>query len=277
MKAQNLSICIPNFGCNKNCPYCVSNMTGMLEPDRRRMLAALGRAEAFAERLGVTTVLLTGKGEPLFNGKSVRAIGRLIAGRFRSFIVELQTNGVSLLAPGGHALLARLRRWGLGVLAVSIDRFSDITRFKHVFARARELGMVVRVAANIVRDFDRVAFPELVRACREAGVHQLTLRRITVPERIVDTDAARRTRDWISAQAPGAAYDRIMAEFAAGTKRLIRTLTTGGRVYDLDGLSFVASDYCVQERNHEDDVRSLIFAEDGHCYDGWDCRASILF
>jgi len=277
MRAQNLSICIPNYGCNKNCPYCVSNMTGMIRPAVDRLLNAVTKVESFASRIGVTTVLFTGKGEPLFNEKSIRVLAQIFKKRFRSFIIELQTNGLAFLKPGGKDLLRNLRLWGLNVLAVSIDRFSDFERFGPIFSLARQLGLVVRVAANAVYDMAEAGFAGLKQACLKHGVQQLTIRRITVPSRIVNTPQALKTRQWIEEHKPHLIYETLLSNFAAEPKRLIRVLNYGAKVYDVDGLAFVASDYCIQENNHEEDIRSLILAEDGHCYDGWDCQASILF
>ena len=38
MKAQTLAISVPNYGCNKNCPYCVSKMTGYLKSNESLFL-----------------------------------------------------------------------------------------------------------------------------------------------------------------------------------------------------------------------------------------------
>jgi hypothetical protein len=37
MRANNLTISIPNKGCEKNCPYCVSKCTGAIKEDRGLM------------------------------------------------------------------------------------------------------------------------------------------------------------------------------------------------------------------------------------------------
>lgn len=277
MRAQNLSICIPNYGCNKNCPYCVSNMTGMVKPAEEKFFQAVTKVESYAARLGVTTVLFTGKGEPLLNEKCIKALAQILKRRFRSFIVELQTNGLAFLKPGGKELLKRLKAWGLNVLAVSIDHLADFERFGHVFLLARQLGLVVRVAANAVYDMAEAGFAGLKQVCLKHGVQQLTIRRITVPTRLVNTPQALKTRQWIEEHKPHLVYEKLLTDFAAEPKRLIRVLNYGAKVYDVDGLAFVASDYCIQENNREEDIRSLILAEDGHCYDGWDCQATILF
>jgi len=49
------------------------------------------------------------------------------------------------------------------------------------------------------------------------------------------------------------------------------------RIYDYKGLSVSSSDYCMQDESGADDIRSLIFMEDGHLYTNWNSKASILF
>ena len=36
-------------------------------------------------------------------------------------------------------------------------------------------------------------------------------------------------------------------------------------------------DYCIQEYNNTEDIRSLIYHQDGYMYTSWDKPASILF
>jgi hypothetical protein len=57
----------------------------------------------------------------------------------------------------------------------------------------------------------------------------------------------------------------------------LRTLPFGMPVYGYKGVSVAFSDYCVQETHNPEDLRSLIFAEDGHVYTNWANPASILF
>ncbi len=59
--------------------------------------------------------------------------------------------------------------------------------------------------------------------------------------------------------------------------RLLRRLPYGAAVYDLDGVAVSHFDYCVQDDHGPDDIRSQIFAEDGHLYMAWNSPASVLF
>jgi hypothetical protein len=57
----------------------------------------------------------------------------------------------------------------------------------------------------------------------------------------------------------------------------IRKLRYGVRIYDLDGMSVSISDNCIQEASDENNLRSLIYGDDGHLYTSWDSRASKIF
>ena len=59
--------------------------------------------------------------------------------------------------------------------------------------------------------------------------------------------------------------------------RKIRTNSQGITIWDYEGVSVVTSDYCIQDSAADDEIRSLIFQEDGHLYTAWNSPASILF
>ena len=42
MRANNLTISVPYKGCDKDCPYCVSKMTGYMESDKEAFVYKLG-------------------------------------------------------------------------------------------------------------------------------------------------------------------------------------------------------------------------------------------
>ena len=64
MKANNISISIPNKGCRKNCSYCVSKMTGYMKTDKELFINNRHKARRLAEMSEVSSVSITGKGEP---------------------------------------------------------------------------------------------------------------------------------------------------------------------------------------------------------------------
>jgi len=71
MKATNLAISIPYKGCDKNCPYCVSKMTGYNTADEDAIIRNRPKVKNMAALASIGSVLLTGKGEPLLNVPAV--------------------------------------------------------------------------------------------------------------------------------------------------------------------------------------------------------------
>lgn len=279
MRAQNLSICVPYRGCDKDCAYCVSKMTGYSEADRQRMRENLPKVASVASMADVSSVLLTGKGEPCLNMDDVI----YLLDAFAHLPAELQTNGLQLLKRFEHdpacGDLERLRRHHLNVLAFSLDGLSQFEQMAKLFARARTLGLVVRVTFNLTDQVnDDVNFEDFIAACRAAGVDQFSLRQVSVPNEVVLTEPkAAAAADWIRQHVDPEQYQRLVAELLSRDPRLVRKLPYGAAVYDVDGIAVSFFDYCIQDDHRSDDIRSLIFNEDGHVYTAWNSPASILF
>jgi MoaA/NifB/PqqE/SkfB family radical SAM enzyme len=271
LKAENLTISVPNFGCDKNCPYCVSRMTGYVENDYPRMLRNFTKVIHVARAAEVTSVLFTGKGEPMLAYRELIEL----AGRFNFWPLELQTNGIRLDS-GDDSLLTGLYDAGLDVIAVSIDHSDELETYRGLFERIGKAGLTSRITVNVTDLLGEVTFESLLSYCRENAVSQLTLRRIVTPENPKDE----KTAGWIAENVDDNDYRSLMEQARLHVTRygkLIRTLNHGVEVYDCDGVSFSYSDYCIQERNLGNNIRSLIFLEDGHLYTSWNSRASILF
>jgi len=271
LKAENLTISVPNHGCDKNCPYCVSRMTGYVTNDFLKMLRNYPKVIEVARTAEVTSVLFTGKGEPMLAYRELIKLARL----FNFWPLELQTNGIRL-ADGGDRQLKALYKAGFDVIAVSSDSASRLSAYRGLFSRIGQAGMISRITVNITDLLGGVTFSGLLAYCRENGISQLTLRRIVTPEDPKDKETA----EWIAGHADGSDYLSLMDQarlYVAERGKLIRTLNHGVQVYDCQGVSFSYSDYCIQERNLGDNIRSLIFLEDGHLYTSWNSRASVLF
>jgi hypothetical protein len=271
LKAENLTISVPNHGCDKDCPYCVSRMTGYVTNDFGRMLRNHNKVVHVARAAEVTSVLFTGKGEP------VLAYGELIelARLFNSWPLELQTNGI-VLSEGDDSLLAGLYDAGFDVIAVSVDTTAQLESYRGLFSRIGRAGMLSRITVNVTGLLGGVTFSGLLEYCRDNGISQLTLRRIVTPENPKD----KKTAGWIAANVDDGDYRSLMDQaqaYVSKRGKLIRTLNHGVAVYDCGGVSFSYSDYCIQETSRGDNVRSLVFLENGHLFTSWNSAASILF
>lgn len=283
MKAQNLTISVPYKGCDKNCPYCISRITWSPKVDNEMMFRNAEKVFELAKNANVTNILFTGKGEPMLNSDFLMAFTRFFRDRFP---MELQTNGLHLMEMYRNAQsdepFRHLKAWGLDVIAFSIDSIKQLEVYEPMFAAIADLGMIVRVCVNLTHRIG-YDFADVMEPIQKVGnVRQVLIRNITYPKK---KQWAQKTLpkevQWIDENTDQAAYrqmaQRFMTAMEAGN-RMIRVLPeTGVRVYDFLGFSVCFSDYCIQEENRMEDIRSLIYHQDGHVYTSWDSPASLLF
>ncbi len=282
MRAQSLSVCIPFAGCDKACPYCVSKITGLEVGCFSLMMDNLPKVKTLAKAAQVSTVLFTSKGEPFVNYSNVL----LFINAFKEYWTEVQTNGIWLSQ--NKKKLPELQKTGLNIIAVSVDSLNSLRQ--SLFEAIRDAGMVGRVTFNITNNSylrcgsmpkgysltKAVTFQELIDTCKDFGVHQMTLRNIVTPAYTEPTKESK----WIEDCVDKDLYARLRSEMMeACTNRghLLRSLDYGAKVYDYEGISVSYSDYCIQDSSNGDDIRSLIFQENGHVYTTWNSEASILF
>lgn len=96
MHANNISVCVPDNGCNKKCPYCISMMTGKSSHDSKTWYRNIQKVGKLAEIAGVTSILITGKGEPILNEVHEESFICKVCNIFKGYPIELQTNGIYL-------------------------------------------------------------------------------------------------------------------------------------------------------------------------------------
>jgi organic radical activating enzyme len=275
LKAENLAVSVPNLGCNKNCHFCVSRMTGYMDHDYELMMANTPKVVKVAETAEVTSVLFTGKGEPLINNESIYNI-KYLAYHFNRWPLEIQTNGVSLATKAGLQIIDQLADMKFNTIALSVNSYEEMqTMVKKIHRKIAANGMILRVTVNATKEAHFNTFATYISFCAEYGVRQLTFRRITIP----DNPKCEKTAQWIRDNVKQGYYDDQIGEAVARQYqgRKIRTMNSGIEIWDLHGVAFAFSDYCIQEHDNGDNIRSLIFQEDGHLYTSWNSKASILF
>jgi molybdenum cofactor biosynthesis enzyme MoaA len=275
MRAQNLAISIPKYEkCDKDCPYCVSKMTGYLKPNEVLFWRNMEKAKTLAKHANITSVLITGKGEPTQDIDLVLKVLR----NFNEFPTELQTNGKFLNAHTEY--MEALSEYGLNVLAISIDNPNEILKYKPLTKEAQDLGMLVRYTLNVTDRFDDYSFKHLFSMCKEVGIDQFSFREVTVPTDAVETLESENAQRWIDKHVNHDAVEEMKDEMIAVLEnkgRFLMSLPYGARLYDYEGISVTWFDYCVQDSNEGDDIRSLIYQEDGHMYLAWNSKASRIF
>jgi len=272
VKANNLTISLPNKGCDKNCPYCISKMTAPVTTNIDLFQRNLYKAKQFAIACGVNNILVTSKGEPMLAIDWIKKIGSVL----NSFALEVQTNGLKL-----HEHLNQvetLYSFGYNVIAISIDDPQDFLFYRKLWEKIVDQNMVVRVTLALTKKFLNYSFNSLIKICTYYGIHQLTLRNITIPFKTACNDKSFHAKEWIEENIDSAIYPTLTGQFELyKDKNFVRSLPFGAKIYDIEDISFTHFKYCIQENSFNSEIRSLIYMEDGHLYTAWDKPGSIIF
>ena len=277
MKAVNLTISVPDKGCDKNCPYCISRITPRVISDIENMAKNINKVKKIAIEAGVTSVLFTSKGEPFQNTKDLL----FLMSEFKEWPLELQTNGRWLLE--NIHFLRRLAgiKYGLNVLALSVDSPKTLDDTAIIIRRAKTLNLIVRITVN-ANKFLNLNAKTLIAFCKNMHVDQLTIRKLSYPS---SSDENKDEVKWIKENTKNS-YTDLIEDFRKLNLKPIRKLPnlpvvndifTKSDIFDCEGIALVTSDYCIQEESSVDEIRSLIFHQDGHLYTSWDSKASVLF
>jgi hypothetical protein len=275
MKAQNLTVSLPYKGCDKDpqCPYCISKITGYVDTNLVNMRKNIPKVINMLNAVGVTSVLLTSKGEPFMKPETVYQFTLW----FNEFPVEIQTNGLWLndntrLTDG--AAIRRLAAQGASVIAFSIDDLSYLYDYRKMFELIHETGMITRVCLNVTDLIPKsMSFKILLDGIKLYSIQQLLVRRISYPSNAKPCPQV----EWIDQYTSKERYEELYREMHLSHPKLVRVLPHGAEVFDIDGVSVSFSDWCIQESNQTEDIRSLIMLEDGHVYTSWSDKGSILF
>lgn len=291
MRIQTFSIVAGSAICNASCPFCVSKMTppqGMTnrlpEPHWRNF----AKACRLAELAGVTTVLITGKGEPTLYPDQITRYLEALALREFPFI-ELQTNGITI-ADGriDDGTLARWYELGLTTVIISMtgidaelnrqvylpkrERYIDLAA---LVARLHGVGFSVRFGCVALRD--GVSTPEklqeLLAFARRERVEQLTVRPVTTPD--PDTVQDQAVFAWSREHAVSDERWRAVVEWTESHGRRLMTLAHGAVVFDVGGQNLCLSN-CLTIRPDESELRQLIFFPDGKLRYDWQYAGAIL-
>lgn len=270
MKANNLTISI-NAPCRKNCPYCVSHMTFFPKPNDDLFQRNLEKATNLAHIYGVNSVLITSKGEPLQRLEYVKNIAEC----FKTFPLEIQTNGEMLI---GMGVLDLLYYSGVNTIAISVDSMEVIKTFEPVYSMITGYGFNLRLTIIISDLWKEKDIRTVLDYCVLNRIKQLTFRLVTIPEIYRTDERSEAIVKWIEENTK-----RSQKEFFesintfVNSENLIRELSFGPKVYSAMGVAITIIPYCIQESNNTEDIRSLIYHQDGHMYTSWDKPASILF
>ena len=281
MKAQNLTISIPTRGCNKKCPYCISEITGHCESNFSLMTKNIDKVVNVAKATQISSIMLTSKSEILLDpitlndGETHVHQTNCLINQFKKFPLEIQTNGKYL------NMLNKLNDSSydleqIDVFSFSIDSISQLEKLKYVCEYLKEADKTLRACINVTDMINPLlTFEDIFKIVKDTGFDQMTLRRIVSPdfakEKICLSKEGKKVVEWIDGHATGIQYNKLKNQLRNLLENLNpeRTMPYGLKIYDLEGLAVTYSDYCIQESNYDDDIRSLVFLEDGHIYTSW--------
>lgn len=293
MKIQTISFVIGGKACNASCPFCVSRLTGFGNltskvdaPDWRNIKQTL----KFAEASGVTTALLTGKGEPLLYPDHIKECLEQLDNSNIAF-KEIQTNGILIqndknTGLGYFPYLPIFYSLGLRTVALSVVHWED-ERNAEIYTPGKQypslvktisilhsLGFTVRLSCIMVKGYvDNVSSAlGLIKFCKDNDVEQLTMREVTAPETSADLTA----REYVNSHCISqTSMEEIADEFwSSGTKLL--QLPHGASVYDFKGQNVCIST-CLTESTNPEDIRQIIyFLSDGSLRYSWQYNGARL-
>jgi molybdenum cofactor biosynthesis enzyme MoaA len=286
MKIQTFSIVVGGKKCNAKCPYCVSKMTKGVEhidisPDDINV-RNLRKACLFAKQSGVSTVLLTGVGEPLLHTGHIQKYLQILDEYDFPFI-DLQTNGIEI-----KNLQGALAQWycmGLNTVSLSVAHWKDsknkeilgdkFVSLKKNIATLHKLGLSVRVSCVMAFGYIYSVSDvlEMISFCKKHEVEQLTCRNVGMP---LDSKSSS-IKNWVQAHQLGKEQEQEIADYFARSSKstLLLELPHGANVYDYDGQN-ISVNNCLTHSANPDRVRQLIYSNDGHLRYSWTHKGAII-
>lgn len=289
MKASSLSISIPvlcdkdgkEIPCNKDCKYCISKMTKKPEPVSANsgFFHNLEKASFIAKSASVNSIIITGKSEPLMNLLAVE----IACKKFKDFPIEVQTNGLLFLKD--ISLVETLWKMGVNTIAFSIDNSAMFKLLEKVFEEIKKFGMNVRTTINITHNILELfkglkySISEFISYISSFKIDQVSLRKITIPTQVeknilYEREETKETVKWIKENI--LIYEKEIDIFYNCFEAYIRkngekvcTLSFGAVLYMVQGVSCTVFNYCIQDETVEEEIRSLVYYEDGHLSRSW--------
>lgn len=296
MKIQTFSICVGTKACNASCPFCVSKMTpemgiqfkntGFDRINQRNFHVAC----LYAKQSNVSTVLLTGKGEPTLYPNDINWYLNALR-KYEFPFIELQTNGLEFgreefLRPRPiGSYLGDWHRDGLTTIALSVAHYLD-ERNREIFTphtkyidlvevikMLHDLGFSIRLSCILMKNYiDSIKeMVEMIDFCRSLKVEQLTFRRIGNPEKAPPGDII----EFVQEHKISDGRIEAITEYFNNHGTILMDLMHGARVYDYDGQNMCLTD-CLTIDPTQEKLRQLIYFPDGHLRYDWQYEGAIL-
>jgi molybdenum cofactor biosynthesis enzyme MoaA len=285
MKIQTFSIVTGTTVCNAHCPYCISKMTpkqGIKLEEPKVNWRNFEKACRMAEINGVTTVLITGKGEPtLYPGQITKFLEKLKKYNFP--LLELQTNGIALAREDYSEYLRRWYALGLTMIALSIVHYEQeknkkifseaYPQLKDLIGKLHKIGFSVRLSCTMLNGYidNSIELENLIKKAKEWGVEQLSIRKLAMPKHSEDKEIS----TWTRKNTVDEKELEKIEEFIVKNGNKLMTIHEKAQIYDINGQNLCLTDALTIEPQ-SDNLRQIIFFPDGHLRFDWQYKGAIL-
>lgn len=289
MKAQSVSVVVPAKKCVNNCPFCVSKMhceqyENYMDVNDSffdlRLKDYLKRLE-FCRNNGVNTVMLTGNAEPQQNRTFLTFFGmfnQMLKNPFEC--IEMQTTGTLL----DRNYLRFLRNHvGVTTISLSISSFFDHLNneiikppkqieLEKLCTLIKEYGFNLRLSLNLNKNLlsGSSNVKDIFTSIKMFLADQATFR-------VLYTSGENTVQDkWIEENCLDKKFVLDLKNYIVENGRELRILEYGQKLYDVDGISIVLDDDCMNA-DLKEEMKYMILREDCKLYSKWDSKASLIF
>jgi len=292
---QTMSVIAGSEACNARCDFCISAMTPQNGVEIKHRIPDTSNLEVacrLAEKGGVTTALITGKGEPTLFPDD---ISRYLAYLPKYFpLVELQTNAIVLNNKENRpnnpdSILWRWRAAGLTTIIISVvhydnDRNREIYcdqdgkyRFDYpdlatTISRLKQFGFSIRLSCVGCKGYiDTIdEFKNLIEFARANKVQQLTWRPVKKADNPRNDKVGQRTKELSTDK-----FIKKIDEFVRMNGTKLMELLHGATVYDVWGQNLCLSN-CLTHSPDDSVIRQLIYFPDGSIRYDWQHSGAII-
>lgn len=289
MKIQTFTIVAGTSICNAKCPYCISRMTPKQGIDKNLIPTNwlnFEKACKLAQINNVSTVLITGKGEPLLYPDQITLFLKNMK-KFEFPLIEIQTNGL-VFSENWKKYEKYLKEWrklGLNTIAFSIVHYErnknkeiytpkgNYMDLPFIIEKLHKLGYSIRLSCIMLRNYiDSIKeVKTLINKSKEWGVEQLTIRGVTTPKKSEDEEVFNWTKQ--RELTKGQIID--ISEWLNKEGNKLMTLDHGGIIYDYEGQGICLTD-CLTIKPNTEELMQLIFFPDGHLRYDWQYKGAVL-
>jgi molybdenum cofactor biosynthesis enzyme MoaA len=244
------------------------------------------KACMLAEKKGVTTVLITGKGEPTLYPEQITEFLEKLKD-FKFPIIELQTNGI-VLEKEFERYEEYLKDWyekGLDIISISIAHYDSIKNgeiftsdkeyinLERLIKKLHEIGFSVRLSCVLVKGYIDSIYEivKLINVAKEWKVDQLTLRQLSRPL----FSESKRISQWVKDHSLDQKELSSIKSFFDKNAARLATLEHGAVIYDFNDQNICLTNALTIEP-YTENIRQLIFFPNGHLKYDWQFKGATL-